>query len=433
MANTKEEIRDIIKSKYKNNTTTLDDITPAEAVEYDELTKFPELKQVLVDLLTPEYDKFLASLDWVAPRPTTFRVNLKNDQNFYLIYGKRSWVAQVEGKKYYLLNLPEEERAAESISNILRYGSKEVPSEDNEGFEDMTAPAEETPPAETPPAKETSPEETPIAESFKKKINLEELQTTSHWNQRTNERGTILDITNFPDNYPLSKQEVSKKIEDELIARATRLENVKDLPLSLPYQIGYKLFKPLLNYNGQNIPLNLKVEYTIKGVKKIGTGNSFLAIIDDNTLTTLMLLPQDNDISIELAMADHMERKFQEKKIKKKKPIRILTAPSNYEFVITPPTATKDTSIDPNSLPYTLKKSYRPGTTFNHNVYGDGKVVAAASSGTRSGEPDSRGMVDWVEVDFGQKYVSGGQFKTTRKFDNVYTSLSPNLRIKTAE
>jgi len=427
MANTKEEIRDIIKSKYKNNTTTLDDITPAEAVEYDELTKFPELKQVLVDLLTPEYDKFLASLDWVAPRPTTFRVNLKNDQNFYLIYGKRSWVAQVEGKKYYLLNLPEEERAAESIANILRYGSKEVPSEDNEGFEDMTAPPEETPPAETPPEEET-PKETPIAESLKKKVNLEELQTTPHWNQRIGERGTILDITNFPNDYPLSKQEVSKKIEDELIARATRLENVKDLPLSLPYQIGYKLFKPLLNYNGQNIPLNLKVEYTVKGVKKIGTGNSFLAIIDDNTLTTLMLLPQDNDASIELNMADHMERKFQEKKIKKKKPIRILTAPSNYEFIITPPTSTESSFIDPNSLPYITKKSYRPGTIFNHNVYGDGKIVAAASSGTRSGEPDSRGIVDWIEIKFAKPHVVGGQFKETRTLKNIYTSLSPSLK-----
>ena len=35
----------------------------------------------------------------------------------------RSWVAQIEGKKYYLLNLPEEERAVEAIARILRYGA----------------------------------------------------------------------------------------------------------------------------------------------------------------------------------------------------------------------------------------------------------------------------------------------------------------------
>ena len=52
------------------------------AVEYDELTKFPELKEVIVSLLTSDFDSFLASIDWVAPRPTTFRINLKNDQEF---------------------------------------------------------------------------------------------------------------------------------------------------------------------------------------------------------------------------------------------------------------------------------------------------------------------------------------------------------------
>ena len=149
----KNRIRVIAKQVYSNRT-----VTPEEAVQYDELTKFPELKAVIVDLLTPEYDSFLASIDWVAPRPSTFRINLKNAQNFYLIYGKRSWIAQVEGKKYYLLNLPEEERAAQSIANILRYGIKGEEEEGTgAGIESLeTPPAEETP-AKTPPAEETSP------------------------------------------------------------------------------------------------------------------------------------------------------------------------------------------------------------------------------------------------------------------------------------
>ena len=132
-------------------------ITPEEAVQYDELTKFPELKAVIVDLLTPEYDNFVASIDWVAPRPSTFRINLKNDQLFYLIYGKRSFIAQIEGKKYYLLNLPEEQHAAESIARILRYGVKvEEGEEGGEGFEPEAG-------GETPP-EEPATEETPIEE-----------------------------------------------------------------------------------------------------------------------------------------------------------------------------------------------------------------------------------------------------------------------------
>ena len=148
----KNRIRGLVKQVY-----TVNKITPEEAAQYDELTKFPELKKVIVDLLTNEYDNFLDSIDWVSPRPTTFRINLKNGQEFYLIYGKRSWIAQIEGKKYYLLNLPEEERAAQAIARILRYGTKEEETTGGAGEAEPgseTPPAEETP-AETPPAEET--------------------------------------------------------------------------------------------------------------------------------------------------------------------------------------------------------------------------------------------------------------------------------------
>ena len=92
------------------------------ALAYDELTKFPELKDQIVALLTHEFDSFIEGIDWVAPRPSTFRINLLNGQNFMLVYTPRSWVATVEGKKYYLLNLDEEEFAALAIARILQYG-----------------------------------------------------------------------------------------------------------------------------------------------------------------------------------------------------------------------------------------------------------------------------------------------------------------------
>ena len=129
-AELREKIRVLIPQVYAN-------VKQGEeaAVEFDELTKFPELKAVIVDLLSHEFDNFLASIDWVAPKPSTFRINLKNNQDFYLTYSRTSWIAQVEGKKYYLLNLPEEERATEAIARILRYGVKAdteaVDGEDN--------------------------------------------------------------------------------------------------------------------------------------------------------------------------------------------------------------------------------------------------------------------------------------------------------------
>jgi hypothetical protein len=78
---------------------------------------------------------------------------------FYLITTDRGWIAKVEGKKYFITELNELERASEALARILSYGnpadiaatSTEVPAEE--------APAEEAP-AEEAPAEET-PEETP--------------------------------------------------------------------------------------------------------------------------------------------------------------------------------------------------------------------------------------------------------------------------------
>ena len=142
---TKDELKDKIKVLVKQVYVDKAKTTLA-AAEYDELTKFPELKKVLVDLLTPDFDFFLASIDWVAPRPTTFRINLKNGTSFYLIFTPRSWIAQVEGKKYYLLNLNEEEAACESIARQLRYQVpvKDKPEAPTGGGADVTATETET-------------------------------------------------------------------------------------------------------------------------------------------------------------------------------------------------------------------------------------------------------------------------------------------------
>src|SRR6056300_374910 len=128
---TRQELKDKIRALALNIYADKQEVD-RKAQEYDELTKFPELKNVIVDLLTVQFDDFLDSIDWVAPRPTTFRINLLNGENFMLVFTDRSWIAQVEGKKYYLLNLDEEERAAESIARILSYGEKKEPTEGEE-------------------------------------------------------------------------------------------------------------------------------------------------------------------------------------------------------------------------------------------------------------------------------------------------------------
>lgn len=154
----RSKIKALVPDVYKNTKKA-----NKAFVEYDELTKFPELKAVIVDLLTSDFDKFLASINWVAPHPTTFRIDLKNNQDFYLIYNRKSWIAQIEGKKYYLLDLPEAERATEAIARILRYGSKietKEPQDLNntsiEGipdFDEKSIPNTEEPPSNEEPSK----------------------------------------------------------------------------------------------------------------------------------------------------------------------------------------------------------------------------------------------------------------------------------------
>ena len=140
---TKSELRAKIKSLAPTAYAAVQK-AEATAIEYDELTKFPELKDVIVDLLGHDYAKFIEGIDWVAPKPTTFRINLLNGESFLLTYGKRSWVATISGKKYYLLNLDEEEYACQAISRILQYGPKsgaEVEGETTDA--EAEAPAEE--------------------------------------------------------------------------------------------------------------------------------------------------------------------------------------------------------------------------------------------------------------------------------------------------
>ena len=142
---TKSELRDKIKSlakKVYSEKIKSDDA----AIAYDELVKFPELKSVIVDLLTSDFDKFLESVDWIAPRPSTFRINLLNGESFVLIFDPRSWIAQIAGKKYYLLNLDEEEMAAKAVARLLSYGGKTATGAgaDVEGAEEIETETEET-------------------------------------------------------------------------------------------------------------------------------------------------------------------------------------------------------------------------------------------------------------------------------------------------
>ena len=139
----KEKIKVLVQQVYKPKTLTAQDTISLDAPKFPVLQKFPELKDIIVNLLTDQYEIFVTDIQWVAPKPTTFRIILGNGEPFMLTYSPRSWVAQIEGKKYYLLNLSEEESATEAIARVLAYGMTEEKTEPGAESETAETPTEE--------------------------------------------------------------------------------------------------------------------------------------------------------------------------------------------------------------------------------------------------------------------------------------------------
>jgi hypothetical protein len=155
----KEGIEDFV-SQQQRETISFED-NPLEYI----LQKYPSLDATLADLMTENYRDYITGVYVIAPKPTTFRILLHNGQEFYLIYGPQSYTAKISGKKYYLLNLSEEQFAINAIASLLELGmppGSEGPGEQMDNEADLKgeeAPAEETP-AEEPAGGEEELQET---------------------------------------------------------------------------------------------------------------------------------------------------------------------------------------------------------------------------------------------------------------------------------
>ena len=121
-------IKTLAKTIYAEKSNPLADAEEIQdqVIKFPVIEKFPPLKGVMEDLFDFQYEPFVEDIEWVAPRPTTFRIKLVNGADFFLIYqgedeGKGLFIAQVAGKKYYLESLPEEQQASEAIARLLRF------------------------------------------------------------------------------------------------------------------------------------------------------------------------------------------------------------------------------------------------------------------------------------------------------------------------
>lgn len=280
------------------------------------------------------------------------------------------------------------------------------------------------------------PQDKAILENEFKKIgiNLQELRRTDHYNLRKKERGeTILKIVNLSqemlgDKYQVKDvaPQIIKDIEEELLRRLSYFESKGSYPISFTESVGYKILKPILQVNGKKHELILKVRYSKSKdeegniIMKDGEGTTYILSIADESLITLLLYPTMSDADL-IDQLEDAELRKKDKDIKEK--VKLLTL-NDFEYTISldEPAPTPDL-IDANSLDYKLRTDYRKGANFNHKEYGKGTIVST-SSGIK-GVGDSRGKLDWVEVDFGKPYVFKKEIFKTRKIPNIYTLNSP--------
>lgn len=100
--------------------------------------KFPGVKKSLEKLMSPSFAYYVKNIEIVSPKPTTFRVTLNNTLDFELSYSNKSYIAKVSGKKYYLLNQDETQRATQSITDLLSLSPEpksEPKQEQNQEFD----------------------------------------------------------------------------------------------------------------------------------------------------------------------------------------------------------------------------------------------------------------------------------------------------------
>ena len=144
---TKQELIDQIKSIAKEKYAP--QITFVSGMKFTAVQAYPKLHDALVELMTNAYEIFVVDVEWVAPKPTTFRIQLANGEYFFLTNTDRTWIATVEGKKFYLLNLNEKQDAINAIARVLRYGKTKSETEVTKTTEKTST---EEVPEELPPA-----------------------------------------------------------------------------------------------------------------------------------------------------------------------------------------------------------------------------------------------------------------------------------------
>lgn len=125
------KIVNVLESEEEEGFADSPDVIPTASDEM--LAKFPTLKKTVKSLLSKDYEEFVKQVEWIAPKPSTFRVVLKSGQDFILKWTGKDFEAQILGKKYFLGLDPEYQQALDKIVTMLKDGPIDTQGGEGEG------------------------------------------------------------------------------------------------------------------------------------------------------------------------------------------------------------------------------------------------------------------------------------------------------------
>ena len=108
------------------------------------LKKYHTLNEIMTELMTKNFREFVDAIFYIAPKPTTFKIQLHNGQSFFMTYMKENiYEAIISGKRYYLSGIGEKERCMMAIARLLRFGTP-LKTKGAEGAEEGTRDGDNT-------------------------------------------------------------------------------------------------------------------------------------------------------------------------------------------------------------------------------------------------------------------------------------------------
>jgi hypothetical protein len=260
---------------------------------------------------------------------------------------------------------------------------------------------------------------------------LNETQLSTHYSERKAARTEILDIiipSKAYEGYNLNdvKNKLIPLLKSKLLSQLDILEN-KDIDSSITFNIGYQMFSPRLESQGNSYPIQMITKATAGGspIEKENKGIIYGVIVKDNTLVTLIIL---NDISSSFFKEKMIEHNKRIDRVSNKE-TKIFKDP-NCDFTINidelfgkKVEKSKEKKTEEAGLPYKIKTDYRTNSVFTHKEYGKGLIIDTSEG---SSGANTRGIINWIDV----RFQPQGKPAFTKRFNRLITKIYYGQQLK---